>query len=374
MPTAKILLLSVSAGNGHTRAAEALDAAAKRWFPRVETLHLDLLSLTPTLFRKAYKDAYLRLVNSQPALWGYLYARTDRDKAENAVSKLRHSIEGHCNSKLFDVLESFKPDHIISTHFMPPQVLARRRAHGPKVPPVWVCVTDFVAHRYWLEPGLAGYFTATEENAWRMRSRGLHTERIIPCGIPIMPEFGDRCTRQEGAKAFGLSPDKTTFLLMGGGAGVGDMETLAAKILELPGDFQLAALAGKNTRLLTALRGLAERFPTRLFPLGFTNQVHTLMAACDLVISKPGGLTTVECLALGKPMLVVAPIPGQEEHNADHLLENGAALKACDTPGLLYRLDKLLREPQTLARLGQNAAALGKPGAAKEILETVLAG
>ncbi|HWU52249.1 MAG TPA: glycosyltransferase, partial [Tahibacter sp.] len=141
----------------------------------------------------------------------------------------------------------------------------------------------------------------------------------------------------------------------------------------IPADFQLVALAGRNETMLQRLQALAATQPGRLFPQGFTNTIERLMGCADLAIGKPGGLTTSECLALGLPLIVFAPIPGQEERNCDYLLENGAGLKAVDAIALEYRVRRLLEQPQRLARLRDNARALGRPQAAVEVLRKVLA-
>lgn len=380
----RLLLLSVSAGNGHVRAAEGLAAGAGHWFPDCVTNHVDLMTLVPAIFRKTYKDAYLGLVQKHPSLWGLVYEKTDKSGGHSAFSGLRRAIESASNRPLLDVIRDFRPDHIICTHFMPLQVLARWRAKGRITSPVWAVITDFKAHRYWLEPGQAGYFTATEEDAWAIRRRGMRDECIEPFGIPVMPGFippkDPVAARKAAAAKFGLDPAKTTFLLMGGGAGVGAMRETARELLNMDGnapggcrnDFQLVVLAGRNQSLLKALAQEAASFPRRLFPLGFTSDVHVLLAASDLVISKPGGLTTVESLSMGRPMLAFAPIPGQEEHNADFLLENGAALKAVDQASLLWRVRRVLHEPELLPRLSACAAKLGKPYAARDILERIL--
>ena len=160
--------------------------------------------------------------------------------------------------------------------------------------------------------------------------------------------------------------------MMAGGAGIGGMEILAAELLKLNEDFQLVTLAGRNRELLAALEGIAMEHQGKLFPIGFSSEVERIMAVADLVITKPGGLTTSECLAMGLPMIIVSPIPGQEERNADFLLENGAALKAHDGAALTWRINRLLKEPKLLRRLAKHAAALGNPFAARTILETVL--
>ncbi len=160
--------------------------------------------------------------------------------------------------------------------------------------------------------------------------------------------------------------------MMSGGAGIGGIEVLAERLLQLDGDFQLVTLAGRNEHLLHNLQRIAGRHPGRLFLLGFTGTIERLMAASDLVITKPGGLTTSECLAVGLPMIVISPIPGQEERNADFLLENGAALKACGAAALAYRVERLLHDPVRLGELRENALRLGKPDAARTVLDIVL--
>jgi processive 1,2-diacylglycerol beta-glucosyltransferase len=153
---------------------------------------------------------------------------------------------------------------------------------------------------------------------------------------------------------------------------VGNLEQVAAHLLALDADFQLIVLAGKNAAALAGLRSLASKHASRLFPQGHTNQIERLMACADLVITKPGGLTTSECLAMGVPMIVHSPIPGQEERNADYLLEQGVALKAVDTVGLEYRVAQLLAAPARLVQLRERSRALARPHAAREVLRIVL--
>jgi processive 1,2-diacylglycerol beta-glucosyltransferase len=368
----KIAILSVSAGAGHVRAAQALQAAAERYYPGVETVHIDLMELVPKLFRTIYADTYIKVVERHPAFWGYLYDKTDREKVDSALSRLRIAIERLNTQKLKKVLAEIDPDHVVCTHFLPAQLLSRKVGNGTFTKPVWVQVTDFDVHALWIHPHMSGYFAAHEEVAWRMAERGIPADGVRVTGIPIMPVFGEPRDRVACAAEFGLDPHRTTLLMMSGGAGVGGIETLAERLLRLEGDFQLVALAGKNERLLDELQALAARHPGRLFPMGFTRVIERIMAVSDLAITKPGGLTTSECLAVGLPMIVVSPIPGQEERNADFLLENGAAMKACDGGALAWRVAALLRDRQRLQAMGANARRLGRPDAAREVLATVL--
>jgi len=372
MPQKKILLLSVSAGAGHTRAAEALRAYADLPEYALEAKHLDVMDFVTATFRKIYTDFYIKLVNKAPALWGYLYQITHEAEVDSTLQKFRRGLERLNTKPLLKAITAFAPDIIICTHFMPAELLSRMIRKNIIRCPVWVQVTDFDLHRMWVQENMAGYFAANEEVAYRMRDQGIPAANISVTGIPIMPVFTQQLDRTTCAQAFGLDPQRTTILLMGGGAGLGSLDTIAERLLGLQADFQLIVLAGKNAPALAALQLLAQRYPGRLVAQGFTQQVERLMICADLVITKPGGLTTSECLAMGLPMIVNAPIPGQEERNSDFLLEQGVALKAFDRVSLEYRVCYLLEHPAQLAKMREKARALGRPSAARQVLARVL--
>lgn len=370
----RILILSVSAGAGHMRAAEALRAFASDPGYQVEATHLDVMNYVTSGFRKLYTDFYIKLVNKSPTLWGYLYHATHEAQADSTMERLRRGLERLNAQDLLKQIVDFKPDAIICTHFLPAEMLSRLIRKDRMHCPVWVQVTDFDLHRMWVHEHMAGYFAANDEVAFRMRAQGIAANKIHVCGIPIMPAFSAPLDRATCAASFGIRADRKTILLMGGGAGLGSMDTIAARLLALEGDFQLIALAGKNEKALAALQILAQRYPGRLLAQGFTNEVEKLMACSDLVITKPGGLTTSECLALGLPMIVNSPIPGQEERNADFLLEQGVALKAFDDVTLEYRVRYLLEHPEKLADMRAKATVLGRAQAAQSVLQIVCRG
>lgn len=369
----KILLLSVSAGAGHMRAAEAIRShAAMHDDAGVQATHLDVMDYVPAGFRKLYTDFYLALVNRHPALWGYLYQVTNEAQPDSVLQKLRRGVERLNTCGLRKEIASLQPDAIVCTHFLPAEILAHMTRKARLSCPVWVQVTDFDLHRMWVQQGMAGYFAATDEVAFRMQAQGIAPHTIHVTGIPIMPAFAHAPERAECARELGLDPACMTVLLMGGGAGLGSLDRVAARLLALDAGFQLIVLAGKNADALAALQALASRHPGRLLPHGFTRHVERLMACADLVVTKPGGLSVSECLAMGLPMIVNSPIPGQEERNADFLLEQGVALKANDAVALEYRILHLLRHPARLAGMRDKARALGRPDAARGVLDTVL--
>jgi processive 1,2-diacylglycerol beta-glucosyltransferase len=366
-----ILVLSVSAGAGHVRAAEAICSAARAAQPAVRATHLDLLTLVPREFRKLYAEQYIKLVEKLPQLWSWLYSKSDRPSRDSIPGKLKRAIEDLNTRKLDAEIARLKPDAILCTHFLPAELLSRRRAAGKTLPPLWVQVTDFDVHALWVHPHVDRYCVANEEVAFRLADRGVPRERISVTGIPVMPQFAEPLDRASCARELGIAPDRFTVLMMAGGAGVGSLDELARRLLCLPRDLPLVALAGRNAALLERLKELAREHPGRLFPLGFTTTVERVMTAADLVVTKPGGLSVSECLAKCKPMLLVSPIPGQEERNADYLLESGAALKAIDATTLEFKLARLLAEPRRLAAMSEAARRIATPEAARAVLQLI---
>lgn len=376
--SSKLLTLSVSAGNGHVRAAQALVATAEQHWPGAEATHIDAMAHVAAGFRKVYTDWYIHLVNRAPELWSYLHQKSDSTPHSATAQRLRRGIERLSTTALLREIHRQKPGAIVCTHFLPAELLMREQNRGLIHCPVWLQVTDFDLHNMWIVPGMAGYFAATEEVACRMRARGLPADRIHVTGIPVMPAFARSdmpdLSREACLATLDLDPTRRVLLVASGGAGVGEMHTLVQRLLEIDGqDFQVIAVAGRNEQTLATLRQLqAAHFPDRLRAIGFTSEMERLMAASDLVVTKPGGLTVSECLAMGRPMLLTSPIPGQEEHNAGYLMEEGAAWLAWDAIGLAYKVERLMNDPGKLQAMAERSRMLGRRHAAMDVLSHVL--
>ena len=369
MGTTKLLFVSASAGNGHTRAAEALRLHSLAF--DVTATHIDILQFVSPLLRTVYTTVYGALVRHAPALWRYVYDSTHHAQIAGPGHALRRWAERANSARFVREIERIAPDAIVCTHFLAADLLSQLAAGGRLQCPVWVQVTDFDLHRLWVHEHMAGYFVANDEVAFRLRGHGIPATRVHTTGIPIMPAFSASPDRQECARELGIVPFRMTVLLMGGGQGFGSVRCIAERLLGAHADLQVIALAGRDQAVLAALKSLAAKYPGRLSPQPHTDKIERLMACADIAVTKPGGLTTSESLALGLPMIVIAPIPGQEEHNANFLLERGAALKAFDLPTLEYRIADLLAHPARLADMRANAKALGKPAAASDVLATI---
>ncbi|WP_219211071.1 MGDG synthase family glycosyltransferase [Variovorax boronicumulans] len=372
----QLLILSVSAGNGHVRAAQALAATAQTLSPPCTAVHIDAMAHVAGGFRKVYTEGYIQLVNRAPDLWSYLHQRADVTPHHAASQRLRRGIERLSTGALLREIRRARPDAVVCTHFLPAELLMRERRRGRIDYPVWLQITDYDLHNMWLVPEMTGYLAATEEVAFRLRARGIPAERIHVTGIPVMPAFSQpdapALARAPCATRLGLDPAHPILLMASGGAGVGDLPSMVERVLATTDAAQVIAVAGRNAEAHARLEAMAARHPGRLVAIGFTDEMHKLMAAADLVVTKPGGLTVSECLALGRPMLLISPIPGQEEHNAGFLMEEGAAWLAYDAIGLDYKVARLMADRPKLARMAERSRALGKPRAAAAVLQRVL--
>ncbi len=367
-----VLVLSVSAGAGHVRAAQALCAQAQLSHPQLQLTHLDVMDLVPGAFRKLYSQSYIKLVAKAPTLWAYLYERTDRRTRASKADRLRRGIERLNTARFNGEIDRLAPDAIVCTHFLPAELLSRRIRKARRCPPVWVQVTDFDVHGLWLHEHMQGYFVASEEVAARLIGKGIAAQSVHVSGIPIMAAFTSAPDRDTAAAELGLDPRLPTVVMMSGGAGVGDLETLTTQLLAVPA-LQIIVLAGRNQQLLRKLQAQAKQFPGRLWPMGFTSTVERVMAAADFAVTKPGGLTSSECLAMTLPMIVISPIPGQEERNADFLLESGAALKAVDAAALEFKIRRLLGDATQLTQMRERMRRVAQPQAACTVLDHVAA-
>jgi processive 1,2-diacylglycerol beta-glucosyltransferase len=370
----RILVLSAAVGAGHLRAAQAVELALREIAPDAEVRNVDVLTLTNAPFRKLYADAYLDLVNKAPHVLGYFYDMMDRPRRKGSTrDKLRLAMERVNLRKLCDELECGGWDVIVSTHFLPAELIAAmRRKRTIRTPQVTV-TTDFQTHRLWVNEPCDLYTTATEEGRLYLGHWGVDLSKVRVTGIPIHPVFAKDKSRGECLKRQGLGGERPVVLQLSGGFGVGPIEQLFAAILAVERPLEVVAVAGKNAKVKERLAKVDVPPRHRVHVLGFTDRMDELMACADLVVSKPGGLTTSEALARGCAMAIVNPIPGQESRNSDFLLENGAAVKVNNVATMAHKLTKLLGDDRELNRLKANAKRLGKPRAAYDVAELAVA-
>lgn len=365
----KILILSAAVGAGHLRAAEAVEKEYKRQFPDAEVKNIDVLNFTNPLFRRLYGKAYLDMVNTMPEVLGWMYDSLDKPW-ENERRRL--ALDRLNTLPFINLLKKEKPDLAICTHFLPSEIISWLKAKGKVSFPQAIVVTDFDAHAMWLCHNYEQYFVALDETKVHLSKIGIPAEKIVVTGIPIDPIFSETKDKTAMREKFGLEKDKLTILVSAGGFGVGNIEHLLQALSDLQTPSQIVAVCGRNEELKTKLEKLAkeklnnERVTFK--PIGFTREMDEYMSASDLIVGKPGGLTTSEALAKGLIFCIVNPIPGQEERNSDHLLEKGCAIRCNNLPVLAYKIDELVKDKARFEMMKANVLRFACPNAAKDIV------
>jgi processive 1,2-diacylglycerol beta-glucosyltransferase len=333
----------------------------------------------------------VQLVERAPELWGMLFGKTDNLKVARRLSKLRRAFPSSSRIKFTNHLKHFRPDAVLCTHYAPLETLGLLKSSegGPrrskfvekmgarrtrpseswKHPFVVSIVTDFEAHALWMDACVDLYCVAAEETKARLVARGAPAANAVATGIPIAAKFLSKPNPRAVRKNYGLRDDQPVLLVLSGGFGMGPVAEILAELDKVPQPFQTIVVTGRNEELRRKLATQTRKHPTHV--LGFATNMHELMAVADLIITKPGGLTTSEALALGKPLFIMNPIPGQEAANSDFLLERGAAAKVNRVEDLPFRIEKLLGSKK-LADMAKAAKSLGRPQSAMAVCQEVL--
>jgi processive 1,2-diacylglycerol beta-glucosyltransferase len=365
----RVLLVSTSAGAGHGRAADALAKIFSRDERVEQVVHHDALQYTNKLFRDFYSKLYTTLVRSAPDFLGWWYKTSDEPWKTDAM---RLRLDRLSTGPLVKLIRDFDPHITVCTHFMPAGIVSHLiRKHGLQAH-LSIVVTDLDFHAMWLSRAFHRYFVAIDETKAHLEMLGLPPERITVSGIPIDEVFGDPIDRLTTRRSYGLDPAKPTLLLSAGALGVSPAEFIVERLKQVRHDVQTIVVCGRGDNLVERVTRIAGADDERFKILGYTDRMHELMRISDIFIGKPGGLTTAESLASGLPMVIVSPIPGQEERNSDHLLEDGVAVKCNELTTIPFKIDRLLAEPKRLQQMRDNTKKLARPDAADTIVQTLI--
>jgi processive 1,2-diacylglycerol beta-glucosyltransferase len=332
---------------------------------------VDILDCTPALFRRLYVKAYIDLVQKAPELWGYFYDKSDVVAPAHSKRARTRLAFDKLNSRGFrTLLEETSPRSIICTHFLPLELLSDLKGRGKYNVPVHAVVTDVSPHAFWVYPHIEHYHVATATAARELMRKGYPAEKISVTGIPVDPIFAHSTPPAIARERLGL-PEKPTVLLLSGGFGVGPVARMLESFRDCRGDISIVIVAGKNAELAQQCTQIAHTLPVPVRVNGFVTNMHEWMDAADLIVTKPGGLTTTEILAKGKPMALVSPIPGQEQRNCEFLLENGAAVRLYDVPDAAHYLSSWLTDADRMARMRKAARSIALPNAARDIAKAI---
>lgn len=368
--TKRILFLYLTKHSGHYAAAVAVEETLRRRDPSMESMLLDSFSHANPVLSKVTLRAYLAMLKAAPEIWEFMY---DNPEFKERTKAIRNILNRGNSRKLQRLLAEFRPHAVVCTQAFACGVLASwKRKTGNTTPRLIGVLTDYVAHRYWADDMVDLYIAPNDETRDTLVSQGVLPERVAVHGIPVRDQYLRPVDKAALLKRMNLKPDLPKVLLMGGSLGLGPMKSVIRKLDRLPQPFEILAVTGKNEELKERLerRGRKLRHPTRI--MGFVENVHELMEVAEIVVTKPGGITTAECLIKQLPMIIINPIPGQEQKNTDFLLTHHVAVQAETASDVMLFVDDFLRNPEKLRRMRDAAQTLGRPHAATDAAESIL--
>lgn len=366
------LILSVTAGEGHNSTARAIKAALEAHESDAEIL--DTLEYVSPELAKVIADGYLMVTERAQGAYRIGYRLAEMRRVNEKLDAMQLATNA-LSKELVDYIRADRFDAIVFTHPFAGMMCSTMKKRGLISNRTVGILTDFTFHPFW-EDCTANDFVVTPDRLLlpQGRRKGFRDDQILPFGIPINPKFSSRIPAREAKAQVGLDPDFRTFLVMGGSMGYGNMDELVKRIvtLDVERDFQVIAVAGRNAEMQASLEKLAGESPRRILVTGFVDYVSTLMDAADCIITKPGGLTTSESLAKNLPMIIVNPIPGQEERNTEFLLNNGCAMATSKTAPIEECIYQLLMSDVHLEAMKACIAAVAKPNATEDLVRFLI--
>lgn len=371
----RILLLHAQLGSGHRSAAEAL-ALALRARGGVEARVEDALDHIYPVARTLWVRAYKRMSERAHALYRAFYAASDADDARDAAAA---NLRAGRLSRIFfaridRLIASYRPDAVVCTMQFPLQLMSHMRHEGSLAAPLYVVVTDFVPHGSWVAAGVGAYFVPSEATAAGFVRKGVVPELLHVTGTPLRPEVAEPKSVAAARAKLGLPSERPTVAIFGGGLDPQMLRGIVVAFLEAGAPCTVATVAGRNAELGAALEDLDGTTAIALERYGAVDFVDDILAASDLLVGKAGGMITSEALARGTPMVLIRPLPGQEEWNADFVVGAGAGVLLCTPEAVAPTALELLADGERLGAMRARALELGRPDAARVIAATILAG
>ncbi len=395
----KVIILSASTGGGHMSAANAISEYLSE--QNIEAKVVDTLKYISPILNKTITETYEFLAKKSPKLWKFMYNSSNH----RAINKIVSSSNSLISRKLMPLLRNFKPDLIISTHPFATEMISKLKSSDKIDAPLICVMTDYAPHRTWVSSGVNAYVVANDSMIEPMQKMGVNPDIIYPFGIPVDEEFFAQKSKKEILSQMDLSPALPTLLIMAGSCGFANMESVYKKLQKSKLDFQIIIITGKNPRLYNNMQNLisgskpqkhhefipkfkikninlhnlrifknfikkeSEKVtitkPTKI--IYFTNEVSKYMAAADIIITKPGGLTISEALACNLPMALFDAIPGQEEENAEFLVSRNMAVKLDSKSENIDAIENLLSDPEKLRDMRFNCENFDKSGSLSNI-------
>jgi processive 1,2-diacylglycerol beta-glucosyltransferase len=349
----KILILTGNYGDGHVQVAQALYESIQLRFPTLEPVIFDFMEYTHPYSKHVSRSLYFQGIKKFPKVYGYVYQQTRR---MNPISKMMKKIFSTGMGRMLKLIEEVQPAVVVSTFPLAAAVMSKLKSLGLTDIPTITTITDHTDHSCWIYPYTDKYIVGSGIVRDSLIHLGVGEARIAVTGIPIRQQFLQSIQREEIFQKYNLDLHLPTVLVMGGGCGlIGEGSSTIKKFEELPQTIQIIIVCGRNEKLQMKLKAKLQNSKHHIRLTGYLNNVQELMAIADLMITKPGGVSTFEAIAMELPMLLYKPIPGQEEDNAKFLVQSGVAIQAMKAGDLMDHLSKLLSNAELLQQMRENA-------------------
>lgn len=362
----KILILSITAGQGHHQTGKAI---GKYFESRGHSaIQLDCYEYLSPLLKEAVSGGYLVSTKYSPALYGKVYDFAEEYEEIDFSNKIVMGTNHILYRKLKKYILELNPDAIICTHVFAAILMTYVKRKGIAIPSFGI-ITDFRLHPYWENTKLDYYVTANEFLEYSVTKKDIPKEKILPFGIPITENFETNLSKTDARKKLKLHDEKTV-LIMGGSMGYGNIIKTLVKIDSLDMPLQIITVCGNNKRLYNEIEEM--ELEHKVYNFGYVNNVNELMDASDCIITKPGGLTVSESLAKMLPMILTKPIPGQEERNMDFLLNFGAAMKVSSKMPVDEVVYQLLGSDARCETMKKAMELIRRPDSVKTLYEFIV--
>ena len=373
----KVLIFYASYGGGHLNAAKSIENCIKNNYKNIDVEMIDCMKYVNKTIEKITTAAYREMAKKMPWAWGRIYSDAQKGPLAHITSRSNKIMA----IKLLQLLREKKPDLIISTHPFGSQMCSYLKRKNKITAKIATILTDFAPHDQWLvgHEFTDYFFVAHNKMKEYLISKNVNKNNIYVTGIPISNRFQKKYNKNEILQEFNLSKEKFTVLFFGGGEfGLG--KTRTSQIFE---DFvretkisniQIIAISGKNPKMKASFEEIVTNNKAKgnVLILEFTNKVPELMNISNIVVTKPGGLTTSESLASHLPMVVINPIPGQEEENAEFLESKGIAVWIKKNDNSEKIIESLLSNKEQLQKMKENTKILAKPNSTDDICNILL--
>jgi processive 1,2-diacylglycerol beta-glucosyltransferase len=359
----KILILTVSAGAGHIKAAETISEQIKLKYPDSNIMIIDTYKYISPLLDRIIVGGYLSILKMSSKIYDKYYSLSEPVGSRYNFGSI---LNRFLAIKLMDLINEFNPSVIACTNFIPLQILSTlHKKNRLKVPTISV-ITDYTTHSYWIHDYVSAYVVANGFIKTELENKGISSDIIHPLGIPVGMSFYQNNDKHQLLSEYGME-NKPTILIMGGSLGFGDLKKSFLSLLKFKKDIQIVVITGTNNKLRHQLEKYSKTSEKSISIIGYTDKISDYMEMSDILITKPGGMTVSEALTKNIPLVLISPIPGQEERNAQFLSNIGAAVRVIKKGDLENVLHQLIDNPLRMCHMKEMSKFLSRPDASEKI-------